>query len=108
MRDLAARLLLLIGMSALALAAVTRPPLARGAAELSQLRGRLPDLCIEDDSRTFNTERVSALELGFMVDITGGHYRPLMLPVAAAMTVAFVFSLALPPYAAALEKRVPA
>src|SRR5499426_3604305 len=46
-----------------------RASLARGAAELSQLRGRLADLCIEDDSRTFNTERVSALELGFMVDI---------------------------------------
>ena len=46
-----------------------RASLARGAAELRQLRGRLADLCIEDDSRTFNTERVSALELGFMVDI---------------------------------------
>jgi fumarate reductase flavoprotein subunit len=46
-----------------------RASLAKGAAELSQLRGRLADLCIEDDSRTFNTERVSALELGFMVDI---------------------------------------
>jgi fumarate reductase flavoprotein subunit len=46
-----------------------RASLVRGAAELSQLRGRLADLCIEDDSRTFNTERVSALELGFMVDI---------------------------------------
>jgi fumarate reductase flavoprotein subunit len=46
-----------------------RASLARGAAELNQLRGRLADLCIEDDSRSFNTERVSALELGFMVDI---------------------------------------
>ena len=46
-----------------------RASLARGAGELTQLRARLADLCIEDDSRTFNTERVSALELGFMVDI---------------------------------------
>jgi fumarate reductase flavoprotein subunit len=43
--------------------------LARGAAELNHVRARLADLCIEDDSRTFNTERVAALELGFMVDI---------------------------------------
>jgi succinate dehydrogenase flavoprotein subunit len=46
-----------------------RASLARGADELKQVRARLADLCIEDDSRTFNTERVSALELGFMVDI---------------------------------------
>jgi succinate dehydrogenase flavoprotein subunit len=46
-----------------------RASLARGAEELKQVRARLADLCIEDDSRTFNTERVSALELGFMVDI---------------------------------------
>jgi fumarate reductase flavoprotein subunit len=46
-----------------------RASLARGGEELSQLRARLADLCIEDDSRTFNTERVAALELGFMVDI---------------------------------------
>ncbi len=46
-----------------------RASLARGGDELKQVRARLADLCIEDDSRTFNTERVSALELEFMVDI---------------------------------------
>jgi succinate dehydrogenase flavoprotein subunit len=46
-----------------------RASLTKGAGELTELRTRLADLCIEDDSRTFNTERVSALELGFMVDI---------------------------------------
>jgi fumarate reductase flavoprotein subunit len=46
-----------------------RASLARGAEELTRVRERLADLCIEDDSRTFNTERVLALELGFMVDI---------------------------------------
>jgi fumarate reductase flavoprotein subunit len=46
-----------------------RASLTRGADELKHVRARLADLCIEDDSRTFNTERVSALELGFMVDI---------------------------------------
>ena len=45
--------------------------------------------------------------IGFMVGITGGHYLPLMLPVAAAITIGFVFSLALPSYAVALEKGAP-
>jgi succinate dehydrogenase flavoprotein subunit len=46
-----------------------RASLARGVEELTHVRARLADLCIEDDSRTFNTERIAALELGFMVDI---------------------------------------
>jgi fumarate reductase flavoprotein subunit len=46
-----------------------RASLAQGVDQLAQLRARLADLCIEDDSRTFNTERVSALELAFMVDV---------------------------------------
>ena len=48
----------------------------RAAASLSQavdtLRGlqeRARDLRVEDQSRTFNTERIAALELSFMLDI---------------------------------------
>jgi fumarate reductase flavoprotein subunit len=33
------------------------------------LQHRFADVVIEDHSRTFNTERVSALELGFMLDV---------------------------------------
>jgi fumarate reductase flavoprotein subunit len=47
----------------------TRAALEKGVERLTQLRTRLADVAIEDDSRTFNTERVSALELAFMVDI---------------------------------------
>jgi fumarate reductase flavoprotein subunit len=47
----------------------TGASLRKGIDELKQLRLRLGDVAIEDDSRTFNTERVSALELSFMVDI---------------------------------------
>jgi fumarate reductase flavoprotein subunit len=47
----------------------TGASLRKGIEELKQLRLRLGDIAIEDDSRTFNTERVSALELSFMVDI---------------------------------------
>jgi len=43
--------------------------LTKGIGQLRRLRARFADLAIEDDSRTFNTERVSALELGFMLDI---------------------------------------
>ena len=43
--------------------------LARGIEQLRSVRARFADLAIEDDSRTFNTERVSALELGFMLDV---------------------------------------
>ena len=43
--------------------------LVKGMEQLRGVRARIADLAIEDDSRTFNTERVSALELGFMLDI---------------------------------------
>ena len=43
--------------------------LQKGIGQLAHLRTRLADIAIEDDSRTFNTERVSALELSFMIDI---------------------------------------
>ena len=43
--------------------------------------------------------------IGFMVRMTGGHYLPLMLPVAAAIAIGFALSLALPPYAVAHEQR---
>ncbi len=43
--------------------------LAKGMEQLRGVRARIADLAIEDDSRTFNTERVSALELSFMLDI---------------------------------------
>jgi fumarate reductase flavoprotein subunit len=41
----------------------------QGIAALQQLQERYIDLVIEDRSRTFNTERVSAMELSFMLDI---------------------------------------
>jgi fumarate reductase flavoprotein subunit len=47
----------------------TGASLRTGIEQLKQLRLRLGDIAIEDDSRTFNTERVSALELSFMIDI---------------------------------------
>ena len=43
--------------------------LARGAVRLRELQERGRRLHIDDDSRTFNTERVSALELSFMLDV---------------------------------------
>jgi hypothetical protein len=43
--------------------------------------------------------------IGFMVGMTGGHYLPLMFPVAAALAIGFALSLALPPYAVTPEKR---
>ena len=43
--------------------------LANGIEQLRSVRARFADVAIEDDSRTFNTERVSALELSFMIDI---------------------------------------
>jgi len=47
----------------------TRAALETAVERLRQLRTRLADIAIEDDSHTFNTERVSVIELGFMVDI---------------------------------------
>ena len=47
----------------------TGASLVKGIEQLRRVRARFADLAIEDDSRTFNTERVSALELSFMLDI---------------------------------------
>jgi succinate dehydrogenase flavoprotein subunit len=43
--------------------------LARGADQLAALQQRYLDVRIDDDSRTFNTERIAALELSFMLDV---------------------------------------
>jgi len=43
--------------------------LARGADQLRTLQERLLDVRIDDDSRTFNTERIAALEFSFMLDV---------------------------------------
>ena len=43
--------------------------LARGVERLHRIRERLPDIAIEDRSKTFNTERTAALELSFMLDV---------------------------------------
>ena len=43
--------------------------LVKGGDQLRELRERLAKAAIEDDSRTFNTELVAALELGFMLDV---------------------------------------
>ena len=47
----------------------TGASLAQGVEQLRLVRARYADLAIEDQSLTFNTERVSALELGFMLDV---------------------------------------
>ena len=47
----------------------TGTSLRQGVDEMSRLRERSADLVIEDHSRTFNTERVAALELSFMLDV---------------------------------------
>jgi fumarate reductase flavoprotein subunit len=51
----------------------------QGIAELQRLQERYADIVIEDHSRTFNTERVAALELSFLLDIA-----PTMLAAALA------------------------
>jgi len=43
--------------------------LARAAERLPELQQRLLRVTLEDSSRTFNTERLTALELGFMLDV---------------------------------------
>jgi fumarate reductase flavoprotein subunit len=43
--------------------------LKKGMDEIRRLQERLANLAIEDHSRTFNTERVSALELSCMLDV---------------------------------------
>ena len=47
----------------------TGAALAKGIEQLRRVRARFADIAIEDTSRTFNTERVSALELSFMLDV---------------------------------------
>jgi fumarate reductase flavoprotein subunit len=43
--------------------------LARAAGTLRTLQGRFDDVAIADHSQTFNTERIAALELSFMLDV---------------------------------------
>ena len=43
--------------------------LSEGVEEMRRLRERYTEIAVEDRSRTFNTERVNALELGFMLDV---------------------------------------
>jgi fumarate reductase flavoprotein subunit len=47
----------------------TGAALQRSVAKLRELQARALDLHIEDSSRTFNTERIAALELSFMLDV---------------------------------------
>ncbi len=47
----------------------TGAALAKGVDSLRRVRARYADINIEDQSLTFNTERVSALELSFMLDV---------------------------------------
>jgi succinate dehydrogenase flavoprotein subunit len=43
--------------------------LSRGVDRLSDLQQRFLTVKIDDSSRTFNTERIAALELSFMLDV---------------------------------------
>ncbi len=45
------------------------PALSHAAGRLRGLQERSADLALDDDSRTFNTERVAALEFSFMLDV---------------------------------------
>ncbi|MFQ5947907.1 MAG: fumarate reductase (quinol) flavoprotein subunit [Acidimicrobiia bacterium] len=47
----------------------TGDTLARAAGTLHQLQERSADVGLDDHSRTFNTERIAALELSFMLDV---------------------------------------
>ena len=47
------------------------PTLTRAADRLRELGERFRNVALEDRSRTFNTERVAALELSFMLDVAG-------------------------------------
>jgi fumarate reductase flavoprotein subunit len=47
----------------------TGASLSRGVDALRGLQSRARDLRVEDQSRTFNTERIAALELSFMLDV---------------------------------------
>jgi fumarate reductase flavoprotein subunit len=43
--------------------------LAPAAVRLRGIQERFEDVALDDHSRTFNTERVAAVELGFMLDV---------------------------------------
>jgi fumarate reductase flavoprotein subunit len=43
--------------------------LEKSVEQLRGLQGRYADISVQDSSRTFNTERVAALELAFMLDV---------------------------------------
>jgi fumarate reductase flavoprotein subunit len=47
----------------------TGATLARGADQLRSLQDRLCTISLDDRSRTFNTERIAALEFSFMLDV---------------------------------------
>ena len=47
----------------------TGDALARGADQLRSLQDRLCTVSLDDRSRTFNTERIAALEFSFMLDV---------------------------------------
>ncbi len=47
----------------------TGAALAKGVSEIREIQERFADVTIEDHSRTFNTERLSALELSCMLDV---------------------------------------
>jgi fumarate reductase flavoprotein subunit len=47
----------------------SREALQQGAALLRDLQVRFGSVAIDDTSRTFNTERIAAIELSFMLDI---------------------------------------
>jgi fumarate reductase flavoprotein subunit len=47
----------------------TGDALARGADQLRSLQDRLCTVSLDDRSRTFNTERIAALEFAFMLDV---------------------------------------
>jgi fumarate reductase flavoprotein subunit len=47
----------------------TGSELTKGMGEIRRLQERFADVAIEDHSRTFNTERISALELACMLDV---------------------------------------
>ncbi|MGH9382996.1 MAG: succinate dehydrogenase/fumarate reductase flavoprotein subunit, partial [Vicinamibacterales bacterium] len=45
------------------------PSLRQGLGQLRRIKDRFADVAIEDQSRTFNTERTAVLELSFMLDV---------------------------------------
>jgi len=47
----------------------TGESLSQAADTLQELQDRFASVTIEDDSRTFNTERIAALELAYMLDV---------------------------------------